>query len=102
MPGPEAFTRFVVEELDQFLNDFVFGRPMLADVAYARLLFIVCFARFHRYRLDGDFKAAATELAGAFRHEIVPKSWWAVLLDDSLELLNYSEYPPRPVLVLVA
>ncbi|KAH9829993.1 Nup85 nucleoporin-domain-containing protein [Rhodofomes roseus] len=56
-----------------------------------RLMFAVRFAEFHHRRLSGDLQEAAFDLVSMLREEIAPKSWWAVLLSDAVELLQNSE-----------
>ncbi|KZT72019.1 hypothetical protein DAEQUDRAFT_723669 [Daedalea quercina L-15889] len=53
-----------------------------------RLMFAVRFAEFHHRRLNGDLQEAAFDIISMMREEIAPKSWWAVLLWDVVELLQ--------------
>ena len=57
-----------------------------------RLQFAVRFAEFHYRRLNGALQDAAFDLVAMLREEIAPKSWWAVLLSDAVELLQNSAY----------
>lgn len=54
-----------------------------------RLQFAVRFAEFHQRRANGDGQGAAADIAAMFRDEIAPKAWWAVILCDAVELLQY-------------
>ncbi|KAM5544312.1 hypothetical protein V8D89_001972 [Ganoderma adspersum] len=56
-----------------------------------RLMFAVRFAEFHQRRANGDLAGAASDLLSMFREETAPKSWWAVLLCDAVELLQYND-----------
>ena len=51
-------------------------------------MFAVRFAEFHQRRASGDGQGAAFDAVTMFREDIAPKSWWAVLLCDALELLQ--------------
>ncbi len=53
-----------------------------------RLLFAVRYAQFHEFRSQGNLADAAQELVSIFYDDLAPKSWWAVLLNDSIELLQ--------------
>jgi nuclear pore complex protein Nup85 len=57
-----------------------------------RLMFAVRYAEFHQRRLSEDIPGAAVDLTAMFEEDIVPKSWWAIVLCDSIEFLRYSEY----------
>ncbi|KAF5369464.1 hypothetical protein D9758_002731 [Tetrapyrgos nigripes] len=54
-----------------------------------RLIFAVRYSQIHRYKLEKDYVSAASDIVTLFREEIAPKSWWPVLLCDSVELLQY-------------
>ncbi|KAL7280365.1 hypothetical protein ACG7TL_005290 [Trametes sanguinea] len=51
-------------------------------------MFAVRFAEFHQRRASGDGQGAALDAVTMFRDDIAPKSWWAVLLCDALDLLR--------------
>ncbi|EIW58253.1 uncharacterized protein TRAVEDRAFT_123029 [Trametes versicolor FP-101664 SS1] len=53
-----------------------------------RLMFVIRFAEFHQRRASGDGQGAATDVVAMFREDIVPQAWWAVLLCDTVELLQ--------------
>jgi nuclear pore complex protein Nup85 len=57
-----------------------------------RLVFAVRYAEFHQKRLEGDLQDAALDLVSIFQGDIAPKSWWGVLLTDSVDLLNCGKY----------
>ena len=58
-------------------------------------MFAVRFAEFHQRRGNGDWPGAAADVVSMFREETAPKLWWAVLLCDAVELLQYSKSAPQ-------
>jgi len=52
-----------------------------------RLSFLVRYAEFHKHWSNGDIQDAAGDVVSMFRDELVPKSWWGVLLKQAGELL---------------
>ncbi|KAF7308801.1 Nuclear pore complex protein Nup85 [Mycena kentingensis (nom. inval.)] len=55
-----------------------------------RLMFAVRFSNFQLLRTKPDqLQNAACDLIAMFRDDVAPKSWWAVMLCDSIELLQY-------------
>ncbi|RDX54141.1 hypothetical protein OH76DRAFT_1552905 [Lentinus brumalis] len=56
-----------------------------------RLQFAVRFAEFHHRRAHADGQSAAADVVAMFREEIAPRSWWAVLLCDAVELLQCND-----------
>ncbi|KAK7687336.1 hypothetical protein QCA50_009842 [Cerrena zonata] len=63
----------------------------LNGVFIHRLRFAVRFAEFHQRRLNGELEDAALDVMDIFQEEIVPTSWWAVVLCDTLDLLRNNE-----------
>ena len=49
------------------------------------------YAEFHQRLLNQDLQDAAWDLVTIFQEEIVPKSWWGVLLCDAVQLLQYGK-----------
>ncbi|GLB43373.1 putative nup85 Nucleoporin [Lyophyllum shimeji] len=66
------------------------SRPTHLGVFAHRLLFAVRYAHFHQLREQRNFQDAAADLIAIFREDLAPKSWWAVLLCDSVPLLQHS------------
>ncbi|RPD64507.1 hypothetical protein L226DRAFT_559644 [Lentinus tigrinus ALCF2SS1-7] len=65
------------------------GTKLRAPAVFShRLQFAVRFAEFHHRRAHGDGQGAALDLVTMFREEIAPRSWWAVVLCDAVELLQ--------------
>lgn len=61
-------------------------------VFFHRLTFAVRYSHFHQLRLRHDVQDAASDLISLLHDDVAPKSWWAVLLCDSVEFLQYSNY----------
>lgn len=55
-----------------------------------RLVFAVRYAEFHQRRMNNDIQGAALDLIALFTQDLVPKSWWAVVLCDSIDFLQFS------------
>ncbi|KAK7060823.1 hypothetical protein VNI00_000556 [Paramarasmius palmivorus] len=58
-----------------------------------RLAFAVRYAQIHRLLAEQDLHGAASDITTLLRDEIAPKSWWAVLLCDTVDLLNHGSRP---------
>ncbi|CDO69328.1 hypothetical protein BN946_scf184746.g9 [Trametes cinnabarina] len=88
--GPEQFARLVANiapSLHALRTDA--GTKILAPGVFLhRLMFAVRFAEFHQRRASGDIQGASQNAISMFREEVAPKSWWAVLLCDALDLLR--------------
>lgn len=56
-----------------------------------RLLFAVRYSNFHQLRIQQDHRTAVLELIEMLGDDVAPKSWWAVLLCDAVELINDGE-----------
>ena len=50
--------------------------------------FMVRYAEFHHARLAGKRADAAGDLTDLFSSDLVPRSWWGLLLLDAAELLS--------------
>ena len=57
-----------------------------------RLVFAFRYAEFHRRKLVGDVKNAASELMSMFEHELAPRAWWGVLLYDAIPFLQDGKF----------
>lgn len=55
-------------------------------------MFAVRYSNFQQLRINHDLQNAASDLVAMFRDDVAPKSWWAVMLLDAVDLLQYSEY----------
>ncbi|KIY53012.1 hypothetical protein FISHEDRAFT_34385 [Fistulina hepatica ATCC 64428] len=67
------------------------ARSNAMGIFVQRLSFVVRYADFHRLRTKGELFEAADELVVLLRDEIAPRAWWAVLLCDATELLQYEQ-----------
>lgn len=52
-----------------------------------RLSFLVRYAEFHTRWSNGDIQDAAWDIVSMFQEELVPNSWWGILLKQAGELL---------------
>ena len=52
-------------------------------------MFVVRYAHFHQLLERQALQDASSDLVAIFREDLAPKSWWAVLLCDSVQLLQY-------------
>ncbi len=55
-------------------------------------MFAVRFAEYHQRRINSELQDAAFDLITMLRDDIAPKSWWAVVLSDAVDLLQYCQY----------
>ena len=96
MAGATKFAQLVANIAPSLHNLPVDSAARLAAPAVFqhRLMFAVRFTEFHQRRANGDLAGAASDLLSMFREETAPKSWWAVLLCDAVELLQYSTCSP--------
>ncbi|KAF8637523.1 hypothetical protein AX17_002767 [Amanita inopinata Kibby_2008] len=88
--GPEQFSRYaltVAPTVQQLRTQDTFQ-----GVFVHRLLFAVRYAHFHELRREERYQNAATELVSIFYDDLAPKCWWAVLLSDSVELLQNEQH----------
>ncbi|KAG6850574.1 hypothetical protein H0H93_011773 [Arthromyces matolae] len=84
--GPSAFARYAssiapsIQELR--------SRPSDHGIYTHRLLFAVRYAHYHQLLERHELQEAAGDLVAIFREDLAPRSWWAVLLSDSVPLLQ--------------
>ena len=90
-PGPSKFAELVAD-IAPSLHKLALDAPTArAPAVFAhRLQFAVRFAEFHQRRANGDGQGAALDVVAMFRDEIAPRSWWAVILCDAVQLLQCS------------
>lgn len=90
LAGPQQFSQYAlaiapsVQELKT--------RSLVQGVFMHRLVFTVRYARFHELLQKQNYQEAATDLMAIFEEGIAPASWWAVVLCDSVQFLEYSKY----------
>lgn len=96
-PGPHSFLRATTGPVVFAGHAFTIS-PLLEQVhsntqteaIFAhRLMFAVKYSQIHKMRLEQDYSTAASDLVILLRDEIAPKSWWPILLCDSVEFLQY-------------
>jgi len=86
--GPEHFARYVADIAPSLQT--LRTQPGFPGVFIHRLMFAVRYAEFHQRCLNQDLQEAALSLVTMFHDDIAPKSWWAVLLNDAIQLLHNS------------
>ena len=52
-----------------------------------RLSFLVRYAEFHTHWSQGDIQDAALDVVSMFRDELVPNSWWGIVLKQAGDIL---------------
>ncbi|KDQ50696.1 hypothetical protein JAAARDRAFT_41779 [Jaapia argillacea MUCL 33604] len=87
--GPAIFTRLVASVAPSLQQLRV--QPSAYGPYIHRLMFAVRYAEFHQRLGNQDWQEAALDLIGMFCDDVVPKSWWAVLLGDAVDLLGYQK-----------
>jgi nuclear pore complex protein Nup85 len=75
-------------DITPFLQD-LRDNPKAQAMFIHRLMFAVRYSQFHQLRLERNFEDAASDLVSLFHDDIAPRSWWAILLCDSVELLQH-------------
>ncbi|KAI0083750.1 Nup85 nucleoporin-domain-containing protein [Irpex rosettiformis] len=92
--GPVKFAR-LVSKIEPSLQTLRKQPSSIANGVFTyRLMFAIHFADFHKQRSHGHLQEAARVAAAMLKDEIAPKSWWAVVLSDSVDLLLNSEVMP--------
>ncbi|KAG5654215.1 hypothetical protein H0H81_006249, partial [Sphagnurus paluster] len=66
------------------------NRPLHRGVFTHRLQFAVRYGHFHRLLEEHELYDAASDLIAMFHDDLAPKSWWAILLCDSVPLLQHA------------
>ncbi|KAK0189185.1 Nup85 nucleoporin-domain-containing protein [Armillaria mellea] len=85
--GPQIFARFA-SEIAPSLHE-IGAHTGLQGVFIHKLMFVLRYSQFHRLRLQHEYRDAAADFVVLFRDDVAPKSWWAILLCDSVELLQH-------------
>ena len=50
-------------------------------------MFVVRYAEFHHRKSTGEKEDAALDLISMFEEDLVPRSWWGVLLNDAIDFV---------------
>ncbi|TFK60439.1 hypothetical protein BDN72DRAFT_939980 [Pluteus cervinus] len=87
LSGPKQFTEYALSVAPTVQE--MHNQAMVHGVFVHRMIFAVRYAHFNQMRERGEVQNAAAELIAIFRDDVAPKSWWVVLLRDSIELLQY-------------
>jgi len=86
LKGPEVFITLVDDISANLLYPDLPGAP---PAPFGETLqFMVRYAEFHHTRLEGRRADAAGDLTDLFTNDLVPRSWWGLLLVDAAELLS--------------
>jgi nuclear pore complex protein Nup85 len=83
--GPEVFVEYA-SELAPSLPGLVARDQGPHSLYLHRMMFVIKYAQFLS---QDDPEEAAGELIAILRDDIAPRSWWPVLLCDSVELLQH-------------
>lgn len=84
LQGPATFSQHAsaIAPSIQVLRD----QPKSQGIFLHRLMFVV---RYAELLARQELPDAASDLVAIFQEDLAPKSWWAVLLCDSIQLLHY-------------
>ncbi|KAG6841451.1 hypothetical protein C0991_010876 [Blastosporella zonata] len=86
LSGPSDFANYaaaIAPSIQELHN-----RPIHQGIFAHRLLFAVRYAHFHQLVEMHELQDAAADLVAIFREDLAPRAWWAVLLSDSIQLLQ--------------
>ncbi|KAJ7091342.1 Nup85 nucleoporin-domain-containing protein [Mycena belliarum] len=86
--GPTSFAQYA-SDIAPSLQNLGVQHPSSQGVFIHRLMFAVRYSNFHQLRVKHDLQNAASDLVAMFRDDIAPKSWWAVMLCDAVDLLQH-------------
>lgn len=88
-PGSASFSRSVANIAPSLHALRAQASQGLNGVFIYRLVFAVRFAEFHQRKVKEEFLDAAGDVVAMLK-EVAPKSWWAVVLCDTVDLLQNS------------
>nr|GAT45669.1 predicted protein [Mycena chlorophos] len=95
--GPSTFAQYA-SDIAPSLQNLDPQHASSQGVFIHRLMFAVRYSNFQQLRTKHDqLQNAALDLVAMFRDDVAPKSWWAVLLCDAVDLLQYPTmllFPP--------
>ena len=97
--GPVAFASYAAKFIHSLQE--LPSRTNTEGIFAHRLTFAVRYAQIHRLRAEGESHAAVSEIIVLLREEIAPKSWWAVLLCDTVDLLQHGKWLFRPIIPFI-
>ncbi|KAF9461545.1 nucleoporin Nup85-like protein [Collybia nuda] len=85
--GPENFSQYALAIAPSVQE--LYDQPSSHGIFVHRLMFAVRYAHFHRLLEQQELQDASLDLIAIFHDDLAPKSWWAVLLYDSVRLLQH-------------
>ena len=85
--GPRKFTEYALAIAPSVKE--LRSQSTIQGVFVHRLIFAVRYARFHELIQQQEYQDAASDLVAIFVENVAPTSWWAVVLCDSVQLLQY-------------
>jgi len=88
LSGPTAFAQYA-SDIAPSLQNISIQHPSSQGVFIHRLMFAVRYSHFLQLRMKHDLQNAASDLVSMFRDDVAPKSWWAVMFCDAVDLLQY-------------
>jgi Nup85 Nucleoporin len=94
--GAEKFITYA-SDIASSLQD-LYENPGPHAVFIHQLMFAVQYAQFHQYLSKKELQNGVTNLLAMFHDDVVPKSWWAVLLCDLVDLLQSCKSDVIPAL----
>ncbi|KAJ7668334.1 Nup85 nucleoporin-domain-containing protein [Mycena rosella] len=86
--GPTSFAHYA-SDIAPSLQNLSAQHPSSQGVFVHRLMFAVRYSNFQQLRVKHDLQNAALDLVAMFRDDVAPKSWWAVMLYDAVDLLQH-------------
>ncbi|KAJ7155434.1 nucleoporin Nup85-like protein [Mycena crocata] len=86
--GPTSFAQYA-SDIAPSLQNLNIRHPSSQGVFVHRLIFAVRYSNFQQLRINRDLQNAASDLVAMFRDDVAPKSWWAVMLCDAVDLLQH-------------
>ncbi|KAJ6591607.1 Nup85 nucleoporin-domain-containing protein [Mycena vulgaris] len=86
--GPTSFAQYA-SDIAPSLQNLSIQHPSSQGVFVHRLMFAVRYSNFQQLRVKHDLQNAASDLVAMFHDDVAPKSWWAVMLCDAVDLLQH-------------
>ncbi|KAJ7623243.1 Nup85 nucleoporin-domain-containing protein [Roridomyces roridus] len=85
--GPANFAKYA-SDIAPSLQNLNIRHSGSQGVFIHRLMFAVRYSNFQQLRVKRELQNAASDLVTMFQDDVAPKSWWAVMLCDAVELLQ--------------
>jgi nuclear pore complex protein Nup85 len=84
--GPQIFSQYAVAIAPSAQK---LRTPKGHGLSVHRLVFAVQYAHLHELFERHEYQEAANRIVSIFSQDVVPKSWWAIVLCDAVQLLEY-------------